>query len=63
MIPSDDRGFTLGDGLFETVLARAGELVALEWAHIDFRTGLLVVRRAKHGLDSTQPLTGRELRA
>jgi branched-subunit amino acid aminotransferase/4-amino-4-deoxychorismate lyase len=26
-IPPDDRGFTLGDGLFETVLAQAGELV------------------------------------
>jgi type 1 fimbriae regulatory protein FimB/type 1 fimbriae regulatory protein FimE len=41
---------------------RVGELVALEWVHIDFQTGLLVVRRSKHGLDSTQPLTGRELR-
>jgi type 1 fimbriae regulatory protein FimE len=41
---------------------RVGELVALEWAHIDFQTGLLVVRRSKQGLDSTQPLTGRELR-
>ena len=41
---------------------RVGELVSLEWAHIDFRTSLLVVRRAKNGLDSTQPLTGRELR-
>jgi integrase len=41
---------------------RVGELVALEWAHIDFQTGRLVVRRSKNGLDSTHPLTGRELR-
>lgn len=34
MIPADDRGFTLGDGLFETVLARGGEFVAL-LAHLD----------------------------
>jgi len=34
MIPPDDRGFTLGDGLFETVLARGGELVAVD-AHLD----------------------------
>ncbi|CAN7193649.1 aminotransferase class IV [Phenylobacterium sp. LjRoot219] len=34
MIPPDDRGFTLGDGLFETVLARAGAFVALS-AHLD----------------------------
>ena len=34
MIPPDDRGFTLGDGLFETVLARGGELVRLD-AHLD----------------------------
>lgn len=33
-IPADDRGFTLGDGLFETVLARRGELVRLA-AHLD----------------------------
>jgi branched-chain amino acid aminotransferase/4-amino-4-deoxychorismate lyase len=33
VIPPDDRGFTLGDGLFETVLARAGELVRLD-AHL-----------------------------
>lgn len=33
-IPADDRGFTLGDGLFETVLASRGELVRLE-AHLD----------------------------
>jgi branched-chain amino acid aminotransferase/4-amino-4-deoxychorismate lyase len=28
MIPPDDRGLTLGDGLFETLLARDGRLVA-----------------------------------
>lgn len=33
MIPDDDRGFTLGDGLFETVLAEAGKLA--DWdAHV-----------------------------
>src|SRR2546430_7765593 len=41
---------------------RVGELVALEWAHIDFAMSLLTVRRNKRGLDSTHPLTGRELR-
>lgn len=30
MIPYDDRGLTLGDGLFETILARDGELVWLD---------------------------------
>ncbi len=34
MIPHDDRGLLLGDGLFETVLAVDGELDALE-AHLD----------------------------
>lgn len=34
MIPTDDRGFTLGDGLFETVLAVEGALVRPE-AHLD----------------------------
>jgi branched-chain amino acid aminotransferase/4-amino-4-deoxychorismate lyase len=34
VIPPDDRGLTLGDGLFETVLARCGELVRLG-AHLD----------------------------
>lgn len=33
MIAPDDRGFTLGDGLFETVLAEAGELRDLD-AHL-----------------------------
>ena len=34
MIPPDDRGFTLGDGLFETVLAEAGDLVRPD-VHLD----------------------------
>ena len=34
MIDPGDRGFTLGDGLFETVLAEAGELRRLD-AHLD----------------------------
>lgn len=34
MIPPDDRGFTLGDGLFETVLAEGGDLVRPD-AHLD----------------------------
>jgi len=33
-IPPDDRGFTLGDGLFETVRAEGGELRRLS-AHLD----------------------------
>ena len=37
MIPADDRGLTLGDGLFETILARDGELVLLD-AHLDRMT-------------------------
>lgn len=34
LIPADDRGFTLGDGLFETLLAVRGRVIALE-AHLD----------------------------
>jgi branched-chain amino acid aminotransferase/4-amino-4-deoxychorismate lyase len=37
VIASDDRGFTLGDGLFETVLAQAGALQHLD-AHLDRMT-------------------------
>ena len=37
MIALDDRGLLLGDGLFETVLSRAGDLVALG-AHLDRMT-------------------------
>jgi len=53
-IPPDDRGFTLGDGLFETVLASRGELVGLG-AHLDRLTagcavlGLPAPDRAKAG--------------
>ncbi|HEV2533044.1 aminotransferase class IV [Phenylobacterium sp.] len=37
MIPKDDRGFALGDGLFETVLAEAGALRRLD-DHLDRMT-------------------------
>ncbi|WP_205598241.1 aminotransferase class IV, partial [Caulobacter sp. 17J65-9] len=33
-VPIDDRGLLLGDGLFETLLWRSGELVRFE-AHAD----------------------------
>ena len=43
MIPLDDRGLTLGDGLFETLLARDGVLVDLA-AHLDrLAAGCLVL--------------------
>src|SRR4029453_4339077 len=42
---------------------RASELVELRWDDVDFTAGKLHVRRAKGGLDSVHPMTGRELRA
>jgi integrase len=42
---------------------RAGEVVDLRWDQVDFKTASLHVRRLKNGTPSTQPLTGRELRA
>ena len=41
---------------------RVSELVALTWAQIDFRDGVIHVRRRKNGRDSTQPLRGAEMR-
>lgn len=68
MIPPDDRGFTLGDGLFETVLARGGELVALS-AHLDRLTagcvtlGLPAPERADAGRLMRQALADADLAA
>jgi integrase len=42
---------------------RAVELVNLRWDVIDFNRGEIHVRRVKGSLPSTQPLSGRELRA
>jgi integrase len=42
---------------------RAAELVDLRWEQVDFKTAALHVRRLKHGIPTTHPLTGRELRA
>ena len=41
---------------------RVSELVALTWAQIDFRDGVIHVRRRKNGRDSTQLLRGAEVR-
>lgn len=42
---------------------RVGELVALRWEQVDVTQGLLHVNRLKHGVPSTHPLRGAELRA
>lgn len=42
---------------------RVGELIALRWAQVDLKQGLLHVNRLKHGTPSTHPLRGPELRA
>jgi type 1 fimbriae regulatory protein FimB/type 1 fimbriae regulatory protein FimE len=42
---------------------RVGELVALRWEQIDLTQGLLHVNRLKHGVPSTHPVRGPELRA
>src|SRR5205823_788710 len=42
---------------------RAAELCDLRWEQVSFETAVLHVRRLKHGIPSTHPLTGRELRS
>ncbi len=42
---------------------RVSELVSLRWEQVELQTGLLHVARLKHGLPSTHPLRGVELRA
>jgi len=42
---------------------RVSELVNLEWSQIDLHGGTIHVHRRKHGVDSTHPLSGSELRA
>jgi len=42
---------------------RASELCELTWNMIELDSGRLHVRRAKNGVDSTHPLTGKEIRA
>lgn len=42
---------------------RVSELVSLRWDQVDFKTGLLHVRRRKSGTPSTHPLGGQEIRA
>lgn len=42
---------------------RVCELVALRWEQVDFSHGTIYVNRRKHGVSSTHPLRGPELRA
>lgn len=42
---------------------RVGELIALRWDQVDLKQGFLHVNRLKHGIASTHPLRGPELRA
>src|SRR5215467_13532945 len=42
---------------------RVSELVALRWEQVDLQSGVLHVRRRKHGLATTHPLYGPEIRA
>ncbi len=42
---------------------RISELLALQWSHIDLQQGQIFVNRRKHGIDTTHPLFGPEIRA
>jgi type 1 fimbriae regulatory protein FimE len=42
---------------------RVSETISLRWEQFDMKAGLLSVRRLKHGVPSTHPLRGPELRA
>ena len=42
---------------------RVSELINLRWDQLDLDQGLLHVRRLKHGVPCTHPLTGTEIRA
>ena len=42
---------------------RVSELVALRWEQVDFIGGTIYINRLKHGVSSTHPLRGVELRA
>lgn len=42
---------------------RVSELVTLQWSQCDVHDGILSVHRVKHGIDTTHPLSGHELRA
>lgn len=60
-VPFDDRGLTLGDGLFETLLARDGDLVAFE-AHLARMTaGCAVLGLPPPDLDLARRLCGEAL--
>lgn len=41
---------------------RVSELTALRWDSIDFKQGVTHINRLKNGVDSTHPISGREIR-
>lgn len=41
---------------------RVAELVSLQWSQVDFKSGLLHVKRKKNGTPSTHPLSSAELK-
>lgn len=42
---------------------RTKELINLRWNQVDWDTGTLYVKRVKNGIDSSQPIRGKEMRA
>ena len=42
---------------------RTSEVIALRWAQIDLRMGLMHINRLKHGVPSTHPISAKESRA
>lgn len=42
---------------------RVSEAIALKWAQIDLKSGLMHVNRLKHGVAATHPISARESRA
>jgi type 1 fimbriae regulatory protein FimE len=42
---------------------RVSEAITLKWSDVEFKSGVISIRRAKRGQDGVHPLSGTELRA